>query len=296
MTIAKSSIIIGVVCAIVCITVVVVVPSVVITQKKHQSSKRNIVLKSHQATQYTKELSVVTLVNQWQDAIDWNIIDTTHGDKLIRLVNNTLQVRYPRRSFSPSGQVKGGFQFYAAPSQIFPTKNVEFSYKIFAPSGFNWVKGGKLPGIWFGDIGANGGNHNVNGSSFRIMWRENGDLEAYLYTQAKQNVQFYNQSGLVDNNEYGTSLWRGMFTLQPNSWNTITLKASINSDKDVFNGHIGLTVNNVTKTFNEMNWGNPNINIEGLMMHTFFGGSDATWATPVDQHLYFKDFNITTIK
>ncbi len=30
--------------------------------------------------------------------------------------------------------------------------------------------------------------------------------------------------------------------------------------------------------------------INGLMMHTFFGGNDITWATPVEQSIMFKDF------
>lgn len=286
---------------IVCIVAVVVaVPSVLLTQKK--KTKRNIVLSnkpvpiSNKTTVYSKELSVASLVNEWQDADDWNIIDSTYGNKLINLINDTLEAKYQRRSFAPSGQVKGGFQFYASPSPIFPTRNIIFSYQVYVPKRFNWVKGGKLPGVWFGEIGANGGVHDVDKSSFRVMWRINGTLEAYLYIPNNQDVSFQNQSGLVINKEFGTSLWRGMFRLKPGSWNNIKISASMNNDNNIFDGSIGMAVNNVSLSFNKINWGVSNLNIEGLMMHTFFGGSDATWATPVNQYLYFKNFIVQTSK
>ena len=48
---------------------------------------------------------------------------------------------------------------------------------------FEWVKGGKLPGIAGGPTGCGGGvNAQSRGCwSVRIMWRRNGDGEAYIY-------------------------------------------------------------------------------------------------------------------
>jgi hypothetical protein len=238
------------------------------------------------------ELNVEELVMRWKDSPQWNIIDVTHGEKLIQLVNTTLEVRYPKRSFSPSGQVKGGFQFYAAP-ELFPTKSIQFQYKMMFPETFNWVKGGKLPGVWFGEIGANGGEHSANGSSCRLMWREKGELEAYLYIPQEQHEDFASQPGVVLNKEYGASLWRGVFQAVPRVWNNVTMKIVMNTKSDLHDGLLSLTINNTTMAYEKLNWGVPDLNIQGLMMHTFFGGSDNSWATPSDQYAYFKDFAVT---
>ena len=52
---------------------------------------------------------------------------------------------------------------------------------------FQWVKGGKLPGIAGGPTGCGGGvNAQSEGCwSVRIMWRRNGDGEAYIYVPEK---------------------------------------------------------------------------------------------------------------
>jgi hypothetical protein len=55
------------------------------------------------------------------------------------------------------------------------------SYEIAFEAGFDWVKGGKLPGLRGGlnSTGCSGGNQ-ANGQdcfSFRVMWRENGSGE-----------------------------------------------------------------------------------------------------------------------
>jgi hypothetical protein len=38
--------------------------------------------------------------------------------------------------------------FYAVPMDLTNAKSVNLEYKVFFPSGFNFVKGGKLPGLY----------------------------------------------------------------------------------------------------------------------------------------------------
>lgn len=239
------------------------------------------------------ELSVKDLVRNWNASKQWNILDGQHGIKLITYTNNTLRTTYPKNSCSPSSAINGGFQFYASPA-VFPSKKVKFQYKVMFPKKFNWVKGGKLPGIWMGNIGANGGNHIANGASFRIMWRARGVLEAYIYTPTNQSQDFMNATKSIKNNKYGLSVWRGRGVAVAGQWTHITITAIMNSFNDNGNGVIGLTINNLTLSFNKINWGSSDLNIEGLMMHTFFGGSDTSWRTPTEQTVLFKDFVVDT--
>lgn len=45
--------------------------------------------------------------------------------------------------------------------------------------------------------------------------------------------------------------------------------------------------------YDKMSWfGNTSIPFIGLDFATFFGGSDASWATPTTQHTFFRKFYI----
>lgn len=242
----------------------------------------------------TSSLPLHSLTRKWPSNKDWNIVADSIGKTYIQVTDGkTLKVTYPAGSYNPSSPHRGGFQFYAQP-KVFPAQQITFSYRVMFPSGFNWVKGGKLPGLWIGNMGANGGNHLQDGSSFRLMWRKAGEVEAYLYVPKQPNQTFYQQPGYVYNDEYGESLWRGEFMFRTNSWNNVTLFLQMNTPNNA-NGVIRLTINNATQEFTNMLWmqGTKQQTVNGLMMHTFFGGNDASWATPVEQNVYFRNFVVS---
>lgn len=64
-----------------------------------------------------------------------------------------LKAHYPNGSYRPgaSDAPAGRISFYAAGSQsvdLTTAKEATFSYLIFFPDGFEWVKGGKLPSFY----------------------------------------------------------------------------------------------------------------------------------------------------
>lgn len=63
---------------------------------------------------------------------------------------NAMKAHFPAGSFNPSHSPRGGLSFYGpGPSNVDLTtaKEVTFGYSVFFPDGFNFVKGGKMPGI-----------------------------------------------------------------------------------------------------------------------------------------------------
>ncbi len=62
-------------------------------------------------------------------------------------------------------------------------KQIELSYIVRFDKEFEFVKGGKLPGLCGGPESVTGGRpaNGKNGFSARIMWRRDGRGEAYLY-------------------------------------------------------------------------------------------------------------------
>ena len=104
----------------------------------------------------------------WQE--QWNIrSDGAWGEENIEIVSDptrqfqqVLRVRYPEGSASPSVSRKkdrplGGTQFYAN-LNIAPTDALKLSYYVRFSDDFEFVKGGKLPGL-AGGAANSGGNH-----------------------------------------------------------------------------------------------------------------------------------------
>ena len=194
-----------------------------------------------------------------------------------------LRVRYPEDSINfgsaDEGRPLGGASFFVPA----PAGNAAcIHYKVRFPEEFDFVKGGKLPGLYAGK--APSGGDKVSGSegwSIRLMWREAGDGELYEYV--------YNKKG-----KYGASVGRGLFRFPTGQWVDVDLEVQEN-DRGRRNGVARLWIDGrlvieqtdivfVSKAATEAE--------TGLFFSTFFGGSDSDWATPRDQHIDFGNIQL----
>lgn len=94
-----------------------------------------------------------------------------------------LQVTYEQGSYSHD---TGGVQLYNLwnTSDGSTFQSMMISYEVAFDQGFNWVKGGKLPGLRGGDpTGCSGGNEATGRDCFsaRLMWRRNGEGEGLCF-------------------------------------------------------------------------------------------------------------------
>lgn len=117
--------------------------------------------------------------------VTFDVEDTVHVDAssswtLWTNASTMLQLFYPKDSINPSRWPQGGSQFYASPLDLSQARNVTFEYKVFFPGDFEWVKGGKLPGLYGGRTGCSGGDPALDCFSTRLMWRAGGAGELYL--------------------------------------------------------------------------------------------------------------------
>lgn len=60
---------------------------------------------------------------------------------------DTFEASYPEGSINPQGNIKGGFGCYLERAEFEQARDVLFSYAIKFEDGFDFVKGGKLPGL-----------------------------------------------------------------------------------------------------------------------------------------------------
>lgn len=111
-----------------------------------------------------------------------------------------LRSLYPANSYARSKDIHSSFVATPLPKQAFTgpeSRFIRLEYQMLFQPGFNWVKGGKLPGILSGsEQGCNadcsGGGSAESCFSTRMMWRANGEGELYLY--AAKSIYFPNES------------------------------------------------------------------------------------------------------
>lgn len=194
------------------------------------------------------------------------------------LSSNEIEVLYPTGSYSPKNStIKGGAEF------IYRLENstdiATLTYQIRFEPGFDFRKGGKLPGLC-SDSCPSGWADVSDGFSARLMWRKNGDGEVYLYIPGKIE-------------KYGQSMGRGKFRFIPGQYHTISetihLNTSGNSDwslKLEFDGKEVISENGIVFRTTQTK------KINSLFFSTFFGGNDASWATYKDQKVRFRGFSV----
>ncbi|KAJ6619772.1 hypothetical protein B0H10DRAFT_2163832 [Mycena sp. CBHHK59/15] len=223
-----------------------------------------------------------------------------------------MRATYPEGSYTFTHDPQGGISFYApGPDSLDMTtaKTLTLGYSVYFEEGFDFNKGGKLPGLYGGDspdgaIGCSGGRRSVECYSVRLMWRTGGMGEIYSYLPDYEVDGFSANKKVCDvaplsecNPTYGASVGRGSFTFPTGAWTTVSQRVKLN-DVGQANGEMQLWVN-----------GKSVINVSGIIlrdsaagrhrgiqMQTFFGGSGADWASPKTQSSYFSDFSVAIIE
>ncbi|KAH9977048.1 hypothetical protein BGW80DRAFT_1166751 [Lactifluus volemus] len=146
-------------------------------------------------------------------------------------VSTMLQLFYPKDSVNPAGWPRGGSEFYAEPLDLSDARSVTFAYSVFFPSDFEWVKGGKLPGLYGGRTGCSGGDPALDCFSTRLMWRQGGAGELYLYAPKDRQVPSLCDAPplTVCHQTYGFSIARGSFKFSAGSWTYVSQTVVLNT-------------------------------------------------------------------
>jgi hypothetical protein len=198
-----------------------------------------------------------------------------------------LRVYYPAGSASPRSHLDygtpiGGTQFLATLNQP-PNDALCLGYWVRFSDNFQFVKGGKLPGLYGGSsISGQKIPDGTNGFSTRLMWRRNGDGEVYAY--------------LPTSTQDGTSIGRGSWKFQPGRWYHIEQQVLLNRPNQA-NGILRMWINQqlVLVQPDLLFRTTSALKIEGIFFSTFFGGQDLTWATPENVYADFAGFQLYAI-
>ncbi|XP_064610897.1 uncharacterized protein LOC135475086 [Liolophura sinensis] len=207
--------------------------------------------------------------------------------------SKVMRVYYPQGSYKPSASPRGGAQFFKRLST--PRELATLTYDIYFAKNFNFVKGGKLPGMYGGTKTCSGGRDSSDCFSTRFMFRRDGDGEVYLYAPDNQVSNFCSDSKVICNYHSGHSLGRGTFRFRTGRWYTISQRVKLNTVGQT-NGYVKVLING-SQVYYKSNLrlrNSSSVKIDGMFFSTFFGGSDSSWATPVNTYTYFRNFKMTT--
>jgi hypothetical protein len=194
-----------------------------------------------------------------------------------------LRVLYPAGSSSSSyageGHPLGGLEFKVHLPE--GGRSIFLSYWLrFAP-GFDWVKGGKLPGVCGGSCPSGGADVTGRGGwSMRLMWRAGGSGEEYAYILPAQR--------------YGTDLGLGAWTFASGEWHRVAQQLVLNA-AGAADGESRVwfdvdPARDPTFEAKDLTYRRDDTPADTLFFSTFFGGHDAGWATPVNTFVEFARF------
>ena len=111
------------------------------------------------------------------------------------------------------------------------------------------------------------------------MWRPGGAGEVYAY--------------LPSSVKHGTSLGRYSWWVTPGHWQCLEQSVQLNTPGTA-DGSITVWLDGrqVLQQSNIVFRTTAALRIDGVFFSTFFGGGDASWATPTNQNADFADFSV----
>ena len=193
-----------------------------------------------------------------------------------------LKIKYPKGSVGPNTIGFSGSQFI---KNLTPSNEYYLDYYLKFEEGFDFSKGGKLPGLTSGGSTFTGGHHPDNGEgwSARYMWVKEGKMVVYLYFMDM-------------NDKYGESVHFNT-SLVAGKWYRITQRVKLNED-NLANGILQVWVDG-KQVIDRQDlrlglWGKGMV--DTFYFSTFYGGASADWAPSKDTFIDFDKIVVSKEK
>ena len=153
---------------------------------------------------------------------------------------------------------------------------------------FEFVKGGKLPGLIGGPNRATGCVKQPKDSwSVRLMWRREGIASLYMYHQGR--VQSKSRCGID---------YKSNFKFRKGKWHRIELFVKVNSSRNRSDGYTSLKIDGKTRLkirnlkFRATN--SKRALIDQFYLSNFYGGSTRSWAPRRTTKMQFDEIRVET--
>ncbi len=215
------------------------------------------------------------------------------------------------RGFFPKDKILGkdtGFRFERL---LKPSNEGVLEYRVKFESGFQFAKGGKLPGLAGSNTATGRGVFGCNDNrdarkkafSTRLMWREGGRLIYYPYAPLHSSYKNSSNDIPTEAKKRGQGRCGGdltITTLSVNKWYTIKQYIKLNT----FNANGTPKSNGIVKVWIngklELSYtdfvlaGIRDVKVNGFAFHTYRGGSTNDWAASKNGYALFDDVKACT--
>ena len=235
---------------------------------------------NNQVGNYADEWTEDWHAPKWNNGIDEGRVSVEMDTDANR--GKVLVVRYPAGVY---GSKASGAQWRLMLDGSY--KELYLAYKVKFGAGFDFVRGGKLPGLVGGSANT-GGNipDGTDGWSARMMWRANGKLVYYVYHPDQPGK--FGQDLLWQQN--GEPLF-----VKSGIWYHIQHRVVMNmpgKQDGILQGWL-----DGEEVFLKSNLRFRDVDalaIDALYFSTFFGGGNQSFAPAEEQVIYFDDFVVAT--
>lgn len=182
------------------------------------------------------------------------------------------------RVIYPVGKTGAGMKFV---SDYSSSDRLTVEYNVLFASDFDWVLGGKLPGLGAGSVSPGQPPDGTDGWLARLMWLQDGKGIAYVYHPDMPG-------------KWGENIhFAGGVKFQRNKIHTVRVEVVLNTPTR-HDGILRVWLDGalvVERT--NMRWRDvDSLQIDGISFSTFFGGSTADWAPSKDETAEFGDFKL----
>ncbi|UTF60305.1 polysaccharide lyase [Gilvimarinus sp. DA14] len=227
----------------------------------------------------------------WQSRVDTTeVIKTPEapGDSY------SLLIRYPEGAVGPQqGGVQLPIVFAGTDSLASSYESLTLKYCLKFKAGFDFGKGGKLPGLMgASDSWARSGGNQPDGSNgwtLRFMWRTNGRAVVYAYLPPSPNGQYGGQ-------QWGQDIELGK-SFVPGRWHCLQQRVKVNNVGEEngelqvwFDNEEVLSLNNISYRLQDT----PAGRVGGVYLSTFHGGNTPDWAPQRDSFLLLNNLRVLT--
>jgi len=193
---------------------------------------------------------------------------------------NVMRIKYEANK---RGLGAGGVQWK---TRIPSSDELYVSYWVKFQEGFDFVRGGKIPGLAGGTMNTGGKKPNgLDGWSGRMMWRPIGEAVQYVYFPDQKNITGKDFPWDVNSQK----------SFIPGKWHKVETRIKMNTP-GIRNGVIQswfdgeLAVDEQSIRFRDVD----TFAIDYFLFSTFFGGGDDTWATTKEEYTYFDNIIVST--
>ncbi|MEM6643864.1 MAG: polysaccharide lyase [Bacteroidota bacterium] len=212
-----------------------------------------------------------------------NVSGYSNGERDRHYISsNAVRITIPKNKY---GEASGVW----AKVRVQDASRYNLEYKVKFSSGFDWDKGGKLPGLVGGKgyTGCRGSQakNNGDGWSARVMWHkwtsENGGkpyIVSYLYYKNMPNSCGHEPGGKK--------------TINSNTWYTVRYEVKLNTGSNN-NGKLKIVVGGQTiYNNNNFRYATKWSPVNNIHWDIFRGGGDSSWASSKTGYIYIDNVRV----